>query len=165
MRVFIVEDIPRHTTLRAAGIELDQLTGTITAKDESSSSRPKRAGRAPSPVETQPRSTQHRHRPCQPRCLPPSMGSASTSEITRRLPCLALPSAKSAGAAKPRISSPYAGQHRSLPLPRTVPLLIMRMKTRTVAGMPNFGPPGALAPSFEPRHGKGPTGRHLVIKP
>lgn len=30
MRVLVVEDIPRHTILRAAGIELDQLTGTIT---------------------------------------------------------------------------------------------------------------------------------------
>jgi hypothetical protein len=30
MRVLVVEDIHRHTTLRAAGIELGQLTGTDT---------------------------------------------------------------------------------------------------------------------------------------
>ena len=43
--------------------------------------------------------------------------------------------------------------------------LFMRNKTRTVAGMPNSGPLGGARASFEPRHGKDPTGRHLVIKP
>ena len=43
--------------------------------------------------------------------------------------------------------------------------LFMRNKTRTVAGMPNFGPPGAPAPLSSPRHGKDPVGRHLVLKP
>jgi hypothetical protein len=63
--------------------------------------RGQRAARA----QSRPGSTQHRHRSCQPRCLPPSMGSASTSEIARRLPRFSLPSPKSARAAKPRISA------------------------------------------------------------
>lgn len=56
-----------------------------------------RAARA----QSRPGSTQHRHRSCQPRCLPPSMGSASTSEIARRLSRFSMPSAKSARTAKP----------------------------------------------------------------
>jgi hypothetical protein len=74
MRVLVVEDIHRHTTLRAAGIELDQLTGTITREGRiiklAAKERPvPKAGPAPLSIATAHASRAACHHPWVPRLL------------------------------------------------------------------------------------------------